>query len=141
MTRFLLTGNTVTRTYLSRDVEVLAEVVNALRGEHVLSKGEARGARQCRVRSIAIRTRTHVVVLPREVGGQVAARGERLARLDDEEVLDIEVLVLDLEVLLRNENTVYEDRSVSVLALAGRADSRPELGVGRRGDSPLNRFS
>lgn len=79
------------------------------------------------------RAGTHVVVLPREVGGQVAARGERLARLDDEEVLDIEVLVLDLEVLLRNENAVCEGWSASVLALAGRDGPIPARNSGWEG--------
>lgn len=53
--------------------------------------------------------KAHVVVLPREVGGEETPRGQRLASLDDEQVLDIEVLVLgSVEVLLGDEDTLYK---------------------------------
>ena len=71
---------------LGGKVEVLAEVVNALRGEDI------------------------VVVLPREVGSEETPRGQRLASLDDEQVLDVEVLVLgSVEVLLGDEDTLLEE--------------------------------
>lgn len=49
--------------------------------------------------------------LPREAGLQVATRGERLACLDDIQVLGVDVGVLrEVEVLLRNENALCGDR-------------------------------
>lgn len=51
--------------------------------------------------------RTHVVVLPREVGGEVTTGGKGLASLDDEKVLDVELLVLRrVEVLLGDEDAL-----------------------------------
>lgn len=50
---------------------------------------------------------THVVVLPRELGGEVALGGQGLARLDDLEVGDIELGVLgSVVILLGDENTL-----------------------------------
>lgn len=51
-----------------------------------------------------------VVVLPRELRLDIAARVQRLASLDDEEVLGVDVGVLgEVEVLLRNEYALTEE--------------------------------
>lgn len=66
-------------------VKPLAEVLNTLVGEGV------------------------VVVLPRELGLDVASRGQRLHGLDDVEVLGVDVLMLRLvEVLLGDKNALCE---------------------------------
>lgn len=79
---------------LSRQVEPLAEVVQTLGGEGV------------------------VVVLPRELGLDVAARGERLAGLDHEQVLRVDVVVLrQVVVLLGDEDALPEEVLVDLLAV------------------------
>ena len=51
-----------------------------------------------------------VVVLPRELGLDIAAGVERLERLDDEEVLGVDIRVLgEVEVLLGHEDTLTEE--------------------------------
>lgn len=51
-----------------------------------------------------------VVVLPRELSLDIAPRVERLAGLDDEEVLGVDVGVLgEVEVLLGNEHALAEE--------------------------------
>ena len=71
---------------LGGEVQPLAEVVDTLRGQGV------------------------VIVLPRELGLDIAAGIERLARLDDEEVLGINVVVFrKVEVLLGHEHTLAEE--------------------------------
>lgn len=71
---------------LGGEVQPLAEVVEALGGQGV------------------------VVVLPRELGLDIAAGGERLASLDDKEVLGVDVGVLgEVEVLLRDEHALTEE--------------------------------
>lgn len=71
---------------LGGKVKPLAEVVETLGGQGV------------------------VVVLPRELGLDIAAGGERLAGLDDEQVLGVDVGVLgEVEVLLRDEDTLTEE--------------------------------
>jgi len=79
---------------LSRQVEPFAQVVEPLGGESV------------------------VVVLPGELGLEVAARGEGLASLDDVEVLGIDVAVLgEVVVLLGHEHTLTEEVLVDLLAI------------------------
>jgi hypothetical protein len=71
---------------LGGEVKPFAEVVETLGGEGV------------------------VVVLPAELGLDVAARGQRLASLDDKEVLGVDVGVLgEVEVLLGDEYTLAEE--------------------------------
>ena len=51
-----------------------------------------------------------VVVLPRELGLDIAARGEGLASLDDEQVLDVDIGVLgEVEVLGGDEHALTEE--------------------------------
>jgi len=95
------------KTYLGGKVEVLAEVVNALRGEDILKTKHKRPFSECWKSERGRTQETYVVVLPREVGSEETPRGQRLASLDDEQVLDIEVLVLgSVEVLLGDEHTL-----------------------------------
>jgi hypothetical protein len=55
-----------------------------------------------------------VVPLPGELGLEVTARGQRLASLDDIEVLGVNVAVLGLvEVLLCDENTLCVGKSAT----------------------------
>ena len=71
---------------LGGEVQPLAEVVETLGGQGV------------------------VVVLPRELSLDIAARSERLASLDDKEVLGVDVGVLgEVEVLLRDEHALTEE--------------------------------
>jgi hypothetical protein len=71
---------------LGRQMEPFAEVVKTLGGQGV------------------------VVVLPRELSLDIATGVERLARLDDEEVLGVNVGVLGkVEVLLGDEDTLSEE--------------------------------
>lgn len=69
-------------SHLAGQVEVLAEVLETFVGEGV------------------------EVPLPAELGVDVTARGERLARLDDLEVRNVKLGVLDLEVLGGNHHTL-----------------------------------
>ena len=69
-----------------------------------------------------------VVPLPAELGLEEAARGERLAGLDDEEVLGVDLAVLALEVLLRDEHALAEEVLVDLLAVG-------------LGDQPVNAVS
>jgi hypothetical protein len=79
---------------LSRQVQPLAEVVEALWGQGV------------------------VVPLPAELGLEEAARGERLASLDDIEVLGVDLAVLgQVEVFLRDEYALAEEVLVDLLAV------------------------
>lgn len=79
---------------LSWEMEPLAQVVKTLWGEGV------------------------VVVLPRELGLDVAAGGERLAGLDDVQVLGVDVVVLwKVVVLLGDEDTLTEEVLVDLLAV------------------------
>jgi len=79
---------------LSWQVKPFAQVVEALGGECV------------------------VIVLPGELGLEVAAGSEGLACLDDKEVLDIDVTVLgEVEVLLGDEHTFSEEVLVDRLAI------------------------
>ena len=81
------------RDNLSGEVKPFAEVVETLRGQGV------------------------VVPLPGELGLDVAAGGERLARLDDEEVLGVDVGVLgEVEVLGSDEHALTEEVLGSGLA-------------------------
>lgn len=74
------------RDNLSGQMEPLAEVVETLGGQGV------------------------VVVLPRELSLDIAAGGKRLARLDDKEVLGVDVGVLrEVKVLLGHEDTLSEE--------------------------------
>lgn len=74
------------RNDLSGEVKPLAEVVETLGGQGV------------------------VVVLPGELGLDIAAGGEGLASLDDEEVLGVDIGVLgEVVVLLRDEDTLAEE--------------------------------
>lgn len=71
---------------LSGEVKPFAEVVETLGGQGV------------------------VVVLPRELGLDIAARVERLQSLDNEQVLGVDIRVLGkVEVLLGDENTLAEE--------------------------------
>lgn len=71
---------------LSGEVKPFAEVVETLGGQGV------------------------VVVLPRELGLDIAARVERLQSLDNEKVLGVDIRVLGkVEVLLGDENTLAEE--------------------------------
>jgi hypothetical protein len=71
---------------LSGEVKPFAEVVETLGGQGV------------------------VVVLPRELGLDIAARVERLQSLDNEQVLGVDIGVLGkVEVLLGDENTLTEE--------------------------------
>lgn len=82
---------------LGGEVQPLAEVVETLGGQGV------------------------VVVLPGELGLDIAAGGERLASLDDKEVLGVDVGVLgEVEVLLRDEHALTEE----VLYEAGQSVSK-----------------
>ena len=82
------------RHELGRQVEPLAQIVETLGGEGV------------------------VVPLPAELGLEETTRGKRLARLDHEEVLGVNVVVLGLvEVLLRNEYTLAEEVLVDLFAV------------------------
>lgn len=59
-----------------------------------------------------------VVPLPAELGLEEAARGERLAGLDDIEVLGVDFVVLgEVEVLLRDEHALAEEVLVDELAV------------------------
>jgi hypothetical protein len=74
------------RNDLSGEVKPFAKVVETLGGQGV------------------------VVVLPRELGLDIAARVERLQSLDDEQVLGVDIRVLGkVEVLLGDENTLAEE--------------------------------
>lgn len=74
------------RNDLGGEVKPLAEVVETLGGEGV------------------------VVVLPRELSLDIAAGVERLAGLDDEEVLGVDIGVLGkVEVLRGDENALTEE--------------------------------
>lgn len=80
------------RNDLSGKVEPFAEVVEAFGGQGV------------------------VVVLPRELSLDIAAGVERLASLDDEQVLGVDIGVLGkVEVLLGNEDTLSEEVLVDLL--------------------------
>lgn len=71
---------------LGGEVKPFAEVVETLGGQSV------------------------VVVLPRELGLDIAAGGERLASLDDEQVLDVDIGVLgEVEVLGGDEHALAEE--------------------------------
>lgn len=71
---------------LSGEVKPFAEVVETLGGQGV------------------------VVVLPRELGLDIAARVERLHSLDNEQVLGVDIGVLGkVEVLLGDEDTLTEE--------------------------------
>lgn len=71
---------------LGGEVQPLAQVVETLGGEGV------------------------VVVLPRELGLDVAARRQRLQRLDDEQVLRVNIRVLgQVVVLLGDEHALAEE--------------------------------
>lgn len=71
---------------LGGEVQPLAEVVDALGGQRV------------------------VVVLPRELSLDITAGIERLASLDDEEVLGVDVVVLgEVVVLLGHEHSLAEE--------------------------------
>lgn len=71
---------------LSGEVKPFAEVVETVGGQGV------------------------VVVLPRELGLDIAARVERLQSLDNEQVLGVDIRVLGkVEVLLSDENTLAEE--------------------------------
>jgi hypothetical protein len=79
---------------LSGKVEPFSEVVKTLGGEGV------------------------VVVLPRELGLDVATGGERLAGLDNVEVLGVNVVVLwEVVVLLCDEDTLTEEVLVDLLSV------------------------
>lgn len=79
---------------LSGKVEPFSEVVKTLGGEGV------------------------VVVLPRELGLDVATGGERLAGLDNVEVLGVNVVVLwEVVVLLCDEDTLSEEVLVDLLSV------------------------
>jgi len=59
-----------------------------------------------------------VVVLPRELGLDIAARVERLQSLDNEQVLGVDIGVLGkVEVLLGDEDTLSEEVLVDLLAV------------------------
>lgn len=74
------------RNDLSGEVEPFAEVIETLGGQGV------------------------VVVLPRELSLDIAAGGERLASLDNEQVLGVDIGVLgEVEVLLGDEDTLTEE--------------------------------
>lgn len=74
------------RNNLSGEMEPFAQVVETLGGQGV------------------------VVVLPRELGLDIAAGVERLASLDDKEVLGVDIGVLGkVEVLLGDEDTLSEE--------------------------------
>ena len=78
---------------LGRKVKELAKVVNTLVGEGV------------------------VVVLPRELGLDIATRSQRLHSLDDLEVGDINILVLGEVVVLRgDQDTIYFGSNVDWLS-------------------------
>lgn len=82
------------RNDLSGEMEPLAEVVETLWGEGV------------------------VVVLPRELGLDISARGERLASLDNVQVLCVDVVVLwQVVVLLGDKDTLTEEVLVDLLAV------------------------
>jgi hypothetical protein len=82
------------RNDLSGKVEPFAEVVEALGGQGV------------------------VVVLPRELSLDIAAGGERLASLDDEQVLSVDIGVLGkVEVLRSDEDTLSEEVLVDLLTV------------------------
>jgi hypothetical protein len=82
---------------LSGKVEPFAEVVETLRSESV------------------------VVVLPRELSLDVAAGGERLASLDDVEVLGVNVVMLwEVVVLLCNEHALTEEVLMDLLSICLR---------------------
>lgn len=92
------------RNDLSGKVEPFAEVVEALGGQGV------------------------VVVLPRELSLDIAAGVERLASLDDEQVLGVDIGVLGkVEVLLGNEDTLSEE-VLAVLSVSGNS-SRSSFGI------------
>ena len=79
---------------LGWEMEPLAQVVETLWGEGV------------------------VVVLPRELGLDVTTGGERLAGLDDVQVLGVDVVVLwKVVVLLGDEDTLTEEVLVDLLAV------------------------
>jgi len=79
---------------LSGKVEPFAEVVETFRCESV------------------------VVILPRELGLDIATGGKRLAGLDNVEILGIDVVVLwEIVVFLRNEYTLTEEVLVDLLSV------------------------
>lgn len=81
---------------LGRKVKELAKVVNTLVGEGV------------------------VVVLPRELGLDIATRSQRLHSLDDLEVGDINILVLGEVVVLRgDQDTIYFGSNMDWLSKKG----------------------
>lgn len=55
-------------------------------------------------RGWSVRPQTHVVVLPRELSANVAARGQRLAGLDNVQVLDVKLEVLGCVVILLGDH-------------------------------------
>ena len=82
------------RNDLGRKVKPFAEVIETLGGESV------------------------VVVLPRELSLDIAAGGERLAGLNNEEVLGVNVVVLgEVVVLFGDEDTLPEEVLVDLLAV------------------------
>jgi hypothetical protein len=100
------------RDDLGREVKPLSEVVDALGGQGV------------------------VVVLPRELGLDISARVERLARLDHVEVPGVDVVVLGkVEVLLRDEYTLTEE----VLMTQNRQFRQKLANSGKR--APGSRFT
>jgi hypothetical protein len=59
-----------------------------------------------------------VVILPRELGLDIATGGKRLAGLDNVEILGIDVVVLwEIVVFLRNEYTLTEEVLVDLLSV------------------------
>lgn len=82
------------RNNLGGEVKPFAEVVKALGGQRV------------------------VVVLPRELGLDIAARGQGLASLDNEQVLDVDIGVLgEVVVLGGDEHALAEEVLVDLLAV------------------------
>jgi hypothetical protein len=83
------------RDNLSGEMEPFAEIIETLWGESV------------------------VVVLPAELGLDVAARGKRLASLDNVEVLGVNVVVLwEIVILLGDEYTLTEEVLVDLLSVS-----------------------
>ena len=66
-----------------------------------------------------LRSKRVVVVLPRELGLDVATRVQRLASLDHVEVLGVNVVMLGLvEILLGHEHTLYSKERYQSSCLA-----------------------
>lgn len=86
--------NVGSRDNLCGEMEPFAEVVETLWGESV------------------------VVVLPAELGLDIASGGKRLASLDNVEVLGVNVVVLwKVVILLGDENTLTEEVLVDLLSV------------------------